>query len=165
MSGIMTKVWGPGCWLFLHCMVTGYPDKIDKKNKEHLLRRKHTIAFLKQLPYVLPCKYCRESFITFSKQLPVENYANSNKDLCTWLYKMHCKVNKKLGIKDQPTFKQICSKYNKFKAVCDKTRKGCVANTKSQSKKCKIAIEPSYTSIYDSTDFLKNYPLKILMKI
>ena len=37
MSGMMTKVWGPGCWLFLHCMVAGYPDKIDKKNKKMLL--------------------------------------------------------------------------------------------------------------------------------
>ena len=89
MSGMMTKVWGPGCWLFLHCMVAGYPDKIDKKNKKHVARRKHTIQFLKQLPYVLPCKYCRESFIKFSKELPVEKYANSNKDLCLWLYKMH----------------------------------------------------------------------------
>ena len=156
MSGIMTKVWGPGCWLFLHCMVTGYPDKIDKKNKEHVARRKHTIAFLKQLPYVLPCKYCRESFIKFSKELPVEEYADTNKDLCLWIYKMHCKVNKKLGINNQPTFKQVCTKFNKFKAVCDKSRKGCIVNSKSHSKKCKIAIEPVYVSIYDNQDFFAN---------
>jgi len=164
MSGMMTKVWGPGCWLFLHCMVAGYPDKIDKKNKKHVARRKHTIQFLKQLPHVLPCKYCRESFIKFSKELPVEKYANSNKDLCLWLYKMHCKVNKKLGIKTQPTFKQVCAKYSKYKALCSKEKKGCLANAKSQSKKCKVIIEPVFSSIFDDKDFLKNLSIDNIHK-
>ena len=141
MSGMMTKVWGPACWFYLHCMVTGYPDKIDTKNKDHILRRKHIIKFLQELPYVLPCKYCRESFIQFSEELPVENYANSNKDLCRWLYKMHTKVNDKLGISDQPTFAQTCLKFNKFKAVCNKTKKGCIANAKSKSQKCILNVE------------------------
>lgn len=156
MPGIMTKVWGPGCWLFLHCMVTGYPDKIDVKNKNDINRRKHTIAFLKQLPYVLPCKYCRESFIKFSKELPVEKYANSRKQLCLWLYKMHCKVNKKLGIKDQPTFKQVCTNYDKFKAICNKSRKGCITDAKLHSKKCKIKIEQVHDTLYDNEEFFKN---------
>ena len=164
MSGMMTKVWGPGCWLFLHCMVTGYPDKIDKKNKEHVTRRKHIIQFFKQLPYVLPCKYCRESFIKFGKELPVEKYADSNKDLCLWLYKMHCKVNKKLGIKTQPSFKQVCSKFNKFKAVCNKRKKGCLANAKAQSKKCKVIIEPTFSSLYDNEEYFNNLSIDTIHK-
>ena len=25
----MTKVWGPGCWLFLGCVVAAYPENTD----------------------------------------------------------------------------------------------------------------------------------------
>ena len=141
MSGMMTKVWGPGCWIFLHCLVTGYPEKINMKNRKHRSRRKHTIQFLKHLPYVLPCKYCRESFIKFSKKMPIEKYVNSNRDLCFWLYTMHNKVNKKLGIKDTPTFKQVCNKYTSYKASCDKVKKGCIKGKNNVSQRCRIIIE------------------------
>ena len=142
MSGIMTKVWGPGCWIFLHCLVTGYPDKIDLKNRKHQSRRKHTIQFFKHFAHILPCKYCRESFIEFSKEMPIEEYVNSNHDLCFWLYTMHNKVNDKLGIKENvPTFKQVCKKYTTYKASCDKVKKGCIKGDNNISKHCKISIE------------------------
>ena len=38
-NGMMTKVWGPAGWVFLHSCVMGYPVKIDKSNKEHRLRK------------------------------------------------------------------------------------------------------------------------------
>ena len=34
-NGMMTKVWGPPGWLFLHCITFGYPHKIDKQNNNH----------------------------------------------------------------------------------------------------------------------------------
>ena len=35
-NGIMTKIWGPAGWLFLHCVSFGYPtdpDNFDIKNQ------------------------------------------------------------------------------------------------------------------------------------
>ena len=34
-NGLMTKVWGPAGWLFLHCVTFGYPldpDQFDRDN-------------------------------------------------------------------------------------------------------------------------------------
>ena len=45
------------------------------KNSEDVSRMKHTLNFFKEIPYVLPCKYCRESFIKFSKEMPVTDYS------------------------------------------------------------------------------------------
>ena len=28
-NGLMTRLWGPSGWLFLHCITFGYPYKID----------------------------------------------------------------------------------------------------------------------------------------
>ena len=61
---MMTNVWGPPGWVFLHCITIGYPIKIDPKNKEHISRKKHTMNFFNSLGHVLPCKYCRESYLT-----------------------------------------------------------------------------------------------------
>ena len=34
-NGMMTKVWGPPGWLFLHCVTFGYPYVIIPSKKEH----------------------------------------------------------------------------------------------------------------------------------
>ena len=35
-NGLMTRIWGPSGWLFLHCISFGFPYKIDPTNPEHL---------------------------------------------------------------------------------------------------------------------------------
>ena len=32
-NGLMTRLWGPSGWLFLHCVSFGYPYKIDPTNQ------------------------------------------------------------------------------------------------------------------------------------
>ena len=34
-NGMMTKIWGPPGWLFLHCVTFGYPYAINSTNPEH----------------------------------------------------------------------------------------------------------------------------------
>ena len=59
-NGMMTKIWGPPGWLFLHCITIGYPYFINKK--EHAERMLKTRDFFRNIGYVLPCKYCRNLY-------------------------------------------------------------------------------------------------------
>jgi len=165
MSGMMTKVWGPGCWVFLHCLVNGYPDKIDPNNKEDVTRKKHTKLFLENFPYILPCKYCRQSCIKFVDELPsLEKALDSKKSLCKWMYKLHNKVNIKLGIGDFPSFKDVCSQYDSYKAQCSMDKKGCIDAPKGyRTKKCKLKVESVYASIYENTKKITNMSDKKLL--
>ena len=141
---MMTKVWGPAGWLFLHSVVYGYPTKIDPKNKNHIERKKDMKNFFKSIGGVFPCVYCRNSFKKFTKQIPIDNYLNSRKDLTLWLYKIHNKVNEKLNITDCkiPCIDTVDKKYEKFRAGCDSNKKGCVIPVnKGKVPKCKITIK------------------------
>ena len=50
---MLTSVWGPSLWHYLHTMSFNYPDNPTKKEKIHYR------DFILQLQHVLPCKYCR----------------------------------------------------------------------------------------------------------
>lgn len=150
-NGMMTKVWGPAGWLFLHCVSFGYPYAINPKNPDHKNKKEEYKVFFEKIGYILPCKYCRESYQDFIKELPIDNYLNTRKDLCMWLYLIHNKVNKKLGVPecDIPKFEEIQSIYESFRAKCKKTteeerkmnaNKGCVAPADGTPKKCMIQV-------------------------
>ena len=62
LEGMMTKVWGPTGWIFLHSVTFGYPEKIDNKIKDHRSRKKDMKLFMTSLAGVLPCNLCRDSF-------------------------------------------------------------------------------------------------------
>jgi len=127
---MMTNVWGPPGWVFLHSITIGYPIKIDEKNKNHILRRKNTKTFFTSLGHVLPCKYCRKSYLKYISEYPIDKFLNTRKKLAKWFYDIHNKVNQKLGVPkcDIPTFKEFYEKYETYRAKCKKT-------TKSERKK------------------------------
>ena len=150
-NGMMTKVWGPAGWVFLHSCVMGYPCKINDKCKEDIKRKKKTKQFFMTIGYIFPCRYCRESYIKFIKELPIDKYLDSRRKLAYWLYRIHNKVNNKLGIPkcDIPTFKKVYDRYETYRAVCRPTttkertkrlEKGCVVPKDGKKKKCIIKI-------------------------
>jgi hypothetical protein len=150
-NGMMTKVWGPPGWLFLHCITFGYPYYIDMENDKHMVRMEATKRFFYNVGYVLPCKYCRESYKEFMAEIPIDNYLESRKSLTKWLYKMHNKVNRKLGVPDCaiPSFGEVVNEYEAFRAKCSKTTeaerinnmaKGCVVPADGTTKKCFLRI-------------------------
>ena len=57
---MMTKVWGPAGWVFLHSSVMGYPEKIDKHSHQDRKRKRETKKFFESIGYIFPCRYCRE---------------------------------------------------------------------------------------------------------
>ena len=122
---MMTNVWGPPGWVFLHCITMGYPNKIDPKNKQHLSRKKNTKIFFNSLGHILPCKYCRKSYLEYVHQKPIDKHLNTRKKLAKWFYDIHNKVNQKLGVPkcDIPSFKEFYQKYETYRAKCKQTTK------------------------------------------
>jgi len=112
-----TRFWGPSGWRFLHLISVGY----DTKNKKEML------AFLECLPFVLPCKFCRSSLITYYKDLPPEDALDSKEQLSKWMWKIHGKVNQKLRNQGQtippdPTYAMVKKIYSeRLKYGCTKT--------------------------------------------
>lgn len=142
-SGMQTRVWGPAGWLFLHSIAQNYPWHPTEQQKNDYL------TFFMQTGNVLPCRYCRESYQEYIKEpgtmLTIDTMA-SRKTLASWLYKLHNRINKKLGIKCNVTFKQVWDKYESFRSKCTKTldqelvKKGCIDPQKGYRKKCELKV-------------------------
>ena len=119
-NGMMTKVWGPAGWLLVHSIAYGYPYAINPDNPDHLTKKEDYYKFFYYLGRVFPCKYCRDSYQQFFKELPIIDKLNTRRDLCKWVYDIHNKVNDKLGVPDnaRPTFEEVEAKYESFRAKC-----------------------------------------------
>jgi hypothetical protein len=112
---MQTDTWGPHLWVFLHCMSFNAPDIIPKEKQEQYK------DFFTSLGQMLPCRYCRESYVYFLKKLPLDQYLGDRQGLTFWLYSLHNLVNYKLYIKDNkplviPQFYKIALKYESMKA-------------------------------------------------
>ena len=137
--------WGPGGWDFLHSITFNYPleptvEDIDKYK-----------SFFSTVGEMLPCKYCRESFIIYYKYIPIDEFLDSRVGVTYWLYRIHQLVNEKV-FKPNSTFENVIRTYESFRAKCgkmsvngeeDKKFKTCQGN--------KYAIDLDYLN-----DFLEN---------
>jgi len=143
-TGMQTRVWGPAGWLFLHSIAQNYPWKPTMEQQENYLN------FFKLIGNVLPCRYCRESYQEFILQPDTKleiSVLKSRVSLVKWLYEIHNKVNKKLGLSCKDTLKQVWDKYESFRSKCtkspevvEKVKKGCLDPLKGFRKKCVIDI-------------------------
>ena len=138
-SGMQTRVWGPAGWLFLHSVAQNYPWKPTDEQKKNYLN------FFTVIGKVLPCRYCRESYVEYIKNLNISTM-ESRLTLTKWLYDIHNKVNDKLDVSSKPCFDEVWQKYESFRSKCTKStekqnKKGCVVPMDGGYKKqCKITI-------------------------
>lgn len=156
---MMTKVWGPPTWFFLHSMAMAYPKYIDENDPYDVKIRDSMYVFLSNLGYVLPCGICGSSYLKYinTQELSISKYLNSRADLVHFIYLIHEKVNDKLGVPkcDRPSFKQVVEYYNKFRAhsACGNTTQeervkslmaGCdetdIEQGKFKSYKCNVDV-------------------------
>ena len=158
-DGMLTSVWGPSLWHYMHTMSFNYPVKPSREDK------KHYRAFIMNLKHVLPCKYCRMNLRKNLKSLPLTNKDLKNRcNFSKWVYKLHEHINKMLGKKSGLTYKKVQERYEHFRARCtididkkanlikikQKTRKkrkkkkekGCVEPLYGKKSKCIIKIVP-----------------------
>jgi hypothetical protein len=152
-NGMMTKVWGPAGWLFLHCITFGFPYTINPNNIDHIGKQEDYYNFFYYLGRVMPCKYCRESYQEFFRELDLSKSLQSRKQITKWLYDIHNKVNYKLGVPDCniPSFNEVVSKYELYRAKCKKTtdeerdinkKKGCIAPADGTPRRCVVKVVP-----------------------
>lgn len=166
-NGMMTKIWGPAGWLFLHCVTFGYPYAINLNNREHRDKKRDYASFFYYLGKVMPCRYCRESYMEFIKENPIGKNLDNRKDLTKWLYDIHNKVNDKLGVSECqiPTFEEVYKRYEQYRAKCKKTTdeerennlaKGCVTPADGTKKRCVVKVVSCQTGDITRRDNAKD---------
>ena len=150
-DGMLTSVWGPSLWHYLHTMSFNYP--IHPTDDE----KKHYMNFVLSMKYVLPCKYCRMNLKTNFKQLPLTLSDMKNRNTFSrYIYNLHELVNKMLHKKSNLTYCDVRERYEhfrsrctdeplklfKFKKIKTKKEKGCTEPLYGKKSKCIIKIVP-----------------------
>ena len=163
-DGMLTSVWGPSIWHYLHTMSFNYPVHPTRKEKTNYRK------FVLGLVDVLPCKYCRINLKNNFKKLPLKCKDMKNRNTFSrYVYKLHELVNKMLGKKSGLSYCDIRERYehfrsrctldvalkqNDFKSLFKKTRKnrkhkkemGCTESLYGKKSKCVIKIVPQETN-------------------
>jgi hypothetical protein len=146
-DGMLTSVWGPSLWHYLHIMSFNYPINPTKKDK------KQYKEFIMSLKHVLPCKYCRINLIKNLKKVPLNAKALKNRECFSkWMYRLHEHINKMLKKKNKLTYCDLRERYEHFRARCTedkpkiiqmiKKENGCVEPLYGKKSKCVIKIIP-----------------------
>ena len=146
-NGMMTKVWGPPGWMFLHAVVFGYPtDPVQFDNDNDLIpgtTSQRYANMLRSIGHVLPCKYCRASYNQYVKELPLTNAVLKDRSTLTrWLYNIHNKVNDKLGLK-RCSFNKHAKQYESYRAQCTTgPQKGCITPLSGIKIRSRVLVYP-----------------------
>ena len=138
-DGMLTSVWGPSMWHYLHTMSFNYPVHPTQDDK------KHYRDFMKSLVYVLPCKYCRINLKTNYKNLPLRKCDMKNRETFSkYVYHLHELVNKMLKKKSGLSYCQIRDRYENFRARCTQKKPLLFKVKKRGTRKEKGCTIPLY---------------------
>jgi hypothetical protein len=112
-DGMLTAVWGPPMWHFLHTMSFNYPVSPTIEQKRHYR------DFVLNLENVLPCKYCRMNLTKNFKALPLTMAHMKDRDsFSRYVYELHELVNRMLKKKSNLTYCDVRERYEHFRARC-----------------------------------------------
>jgi len=151
-DGMLTTVWGPSMWHFLHTMSFNYPVNPTEEDKTHYR------DFVINLQYVLPCKYCRQNLKNNFKLFPLKMCDMKNRETFSkYIYRLHEIVNKLLKKKSGLSYCDVRERYEHFRSRCTdekpklidirktlktKKHKGCTEPLYGKKAKCIIKIVP-----------------------
>lgn len=154
-DGMLTSVWGPGLWHYLHVISFNYPNEPTKLQK---IKYKQILL---NLQYTLPCKYCRINLKNNFKKFPLNNIIFENRNsFSRYIYNLHELINKMLGKKSNLTYCEVRDRYEQFRSRCvienpkifkykenfnktkSKKEKGCTEPLYGKKSKCIINIVP-----------------------
>jgi hypothetical protein len=152
-DGMLTSVWGPPMWHYLHTMSFNYPVNPTSADK------KHYRDFIINLQYVLPCKYCRMNLTNNFKKKPLQMCNMKNRDTFSrYVYELHEIVNKMLHKTSHLSYCEVRERYEHFRSRCTeekpkifnfkktntrrKKEKGCTEPLYGKKSKCVISIVP-----------------------
>lgn len=153
-DGMLTTVWGPALWHYLHTMSFNYP--VNPSNED----KKHYKDFVYSLRYVLPCKYCRMNLTNNLKQKPLKMcHMKDRYTFSKYIYELHEIVNKMLHKTSNLSYCDVRERYEHFRSRCTeekpklftfkkttfthkKKEKGCTEPLYGKKSKCVINIVP-----------------------
>jgi len=149
-DGMLTTVWGPGTWHFLHTMSFNYPVK------PNVTQKKHYRDFILGLQHVLPCGKCRKNLTKNMRELPLKySHMKSRTTFSKYMYRLHEKVNKMLGKSSGLLYADVRDRYEHFRSRCNdkpeqkeeipKIESGCTNPLYGKKSKCILKIVPSET--------------------
>lgn len=138
-DGMMTSIWGPAMWHFLHTMSFNYPIRPTEMEK------KSYRDFILSLKNILPCGKCRKNLLNNFKKLPLTlNHMKSRDTFSRYVFDLHEIINVMLCKPSNLSYDTVREKYEYFRARCanTKTKKNKVCKTtkikiKSKSMKKK----------------------------
>ena len=83
-DGMLTSVWGPSLWHFLHTMSFNYPVNPTCSDK------KYYKDFIHSLEFILPCKYCRKNLKNNFEKLPLKEKDLENREsFSRYMFNLH----------------------------------------------------------------------------
>ena len=154
-DGMLTTIWGPNMWHYLHTLSFNYPINPTEENKKYYKQ------FVLNLQHTLPCKYCRINLKNNLKVHPLKACHLKNRDAFSrYIYKLHEIVNKMLKKKSNLNYCDVRERYEHFRSRCtndkktlkdekklfkfNKTKKelGCTEPLYGKKAKCVLNIVP-----------------------
>ena len=159
-DGMLTTIWGPGIWHYLHTMSFNYPVHPTASDKRHYR------DFVLELQYVLPCGKCRKNLVKNFKKLPLDMSAmKSRETFSRYIYELHETINKMLNKNSGLTYDDVRERYEHFRARCAKPLKRLRAKcTKKKTSPSKTGTakktSPSKTSTAKKTSPSKTGTVK-----
>ena len=161
-DGMLTSVWGPGMWHYLHTMSFNYPVNPTKQEKMHYF------SFMWSLRYVLPCGKCRANLRENYKKLPLTmKHMKNRASFSRYVFDLHELINTMLQKTSGLTYEVVRERYEHFRSRCtistkksgNKTQKrvhfakkatvvkeaGCTDPLYGEKSKCILQIVPQTT--------------------
>lgn len=141
-DGMLTTVWGPSLWHYLHTMSFNYPNQPSAQDKRQYR------DFIIGLRNVLPCKHCRTNLKKNFKVLPLRLSNMVNRETFSrYIYNLHELVNKMLGKKSGLSYCDVRERYEHFRSRCANTTElnvesGCTEPLYGKKAKCVLQIVP-----------------------
>jgi hypothetical protein len=147
-DGMLTSVWGPSIWHYLHILSFNYPVNPTLENK------KQYKDFILNLQYTLPCKFCRKNLTKNFKNFPITKEVMANRETFSkYIYELHELINTLLNKKSGLSYEMVKERYEHFRARCHPTtllkrkttkhkENGCTEPLYGKKSKCIIKIVP-----------------------
>lgn len=98
-----TSAWGPASWRSMFFIAAGY----DLNESPKSVKDPRYKQYLKTIGYVLPCKYCRDSYEKFYESMDIQRYLDMPScGLIRFVYDMKNLVNAKLIAQEQKALEE-----------------------------------------------------------
>lgn len=158
-DGMLTSVWGPGMWHYLHTMSFNYPVNPTKKDKMHYY------SFMWSLRYVLPCGKCRANLRENYKKLPLTmKHMKNRASFSRYVFDLHELINTMLHKTSGLTYEIVRERYEHFRSRCTISTKNKNGNKKTQ-KRVHFAKNATVVKEAGCTDPLYGEKSKCILQI